>query len=88
LREQPGVSVANYKIGLNVVTFEVLIRLPGCATTCLRKDPDERWQTVHDLKLELESFRDAPSGTLMPAHRSHESVHLDRAVLRQYSIRL
>ena len=25
--------MANYQIGLNVVVFEVLIRLPGCATS-------------------------------------------------------
>jgi serine/threonine protein kinase len=33
---------------------------------CLRKDPDERWQSIHDVKLELES----PSIAAAPAPRS------------------
>ena len=29
--------------------------------TCLAKDPDERWQTAHDVKLQLQSMREAGS---------------------------
>jgi eukaryotic-like serine/threonine-protein kinase len=29
---------------------------------CLEKDPDERWQSAHDLRLELERIRDLPRG--------------------------
>jgi eukaryotic-like serine/threonine-protein kinase len=29
--------------------------------SCLAKDPDERWQTAHDVKLQLQSLRDAGS---------------------------
>ncbi len=35
--------------------------------TCLAKDPDERWQTAHDLKLQLEWIRDAGSQAGVPA---------------------
>jgi eukaryotic-like serine/threonine-protein kinase len=31
--------------------------------TCLRKDSDERWQSVHDLKLQIERLRDVPSAS-------------------------
>jgi eukaryotic-like serine/threonine-protein kinase len=30
---------------------------------CLRKDPDERWQSAHDLKLQLAAMRDATDTT-------------------------
>ncbi|HEV2489345.1 MAG TPA: serine/threonine-protein kinase [Candidatus Acidoferrales bacterium] len=42
---------------------------------CLSKDPDERFQTAHDLKLQLEWIRDAGSQAGVPApvvaHRKH-----------------
>jgi serine/threonine protein kinase len=34
--------------------------------TCLAKDPDERWQTAHDVRLQLEWIRDAGSQTGVP----------------------
>ncbi|MGH9481483.1 MAG: LpqB family beta-propeller domain-containing protein, partial [Terriglobales bacterium] len=43
--------------------------------TCLAKDPDERFQSAHDLKLQLEWIRDAGSQAVLPApivaHRQH-----------------
>ncbi|MGH9727225.1 MAG: protein kinase domain-containing protein [Candidatus Acidiferrales bacterium] len=43
--------------------------------TCLAKDPDERFQSAHDLKLQLEWIRDAGSQAGVPApvvaHRKH-----------------
>src|SRR5207245_8229056 len=35
--------------------------------TCLAKDPDERWQTVHDVLLELKWIADAGSQAGVPA---------------------
>jgi eukaryotic-like serine/threonine-protein kinase len=35
--------------------------------TCLAKDPDERWQTAHDVKLQLEWLRDVGSQASLPA---------------------
>ena len=32
------------------------VALDRVVAICLRKDPDERWQSIHDLKLELESL--------------------------------
>ena len=43
--------------------------------TCLEKDPDERWQTAHDVKLQLRQIADAASQTsasvpaMVPARR-------------------
>lgn len=34
--------------------------------TCLAKDPDERWQTAHDVRLQLEWIRDAGSQAGVP----------------------
>src|ERR1044071_4475258 len=34
--------------------------------TCLAKDPDERWQSAHDVMLELQWVREAPSPTAAP----------------------
>ena len=43
--------------------------------TCLAKDPDDRFQSAHDLKLQLEWIRDAGSQAGVPApvvaHRKH-----------------
>jgi eukaryotic-like serine/threonine-protein kinase len=41
--------------------------LDRVATTCLAKDREERLQTAHDLKLQLEWIRDAGSQTGLPA---------------------
>jgi Tol biopolymer transport system component len=41
--------------------FERLVR------TCLAKDPDERWQTAHDVKLELEAVQEMGSTAGVPA---------------------
>ena len=46
---------------------------------CLRKDPDDRWQSAHDVKLELESIA-AASGEMAKVHRGGRSSRagLDR----------
>ena len=41
--------------------------LDAWCKTCLAKDPDERLQTAHDVKLQLEWIRDAGSQTDLPA---------------------
>ena len=38
---------------------------------CLAKDPDERWQSAHDLRLELEGIRDLPGVMPTPSGRFH-----------------
>jgi serine/threonine protein kinase len=35
--------------------------------SCLAKDPDERWQTAHDVRLQLQSLREAGSQTAFAA---------------------
>jgi Tol biopolymer transport system component len=35
--------------------------------TCLAKDPDERWQSAHDVRLQLRAMVDSPSGDGVPA---------------------
>src|ERR1700746_2937655 len=47
--------------------------------TCLAKDPDERWQTAHDVRLQLEWIRDAGSQAGVPRvkgqrRRTRESI--------------
>ena len=37
------------------------LMLDRLVKTCLAKDPDERWQTAHDVKLQLQSMREANS---------------------------
>jgi eukaryotic-like serine/threonine-protein kinase len=37
------------------------LMLERLVKTCLAKDPDERWQTAHDVKLQLQSMREAGS---------------------------
>ncbi len=37
------------------------LTLDRLVKTCLAKDPDERWQTAHDVKLQLQSMREAGS---------------------------
>jgi serine/threonine protein kinase len=36
-------------------------------STCLAKDPDERWQTAHDVKLQLEWIAEGGSVVGLPA---------------------
>ncbi len=43
-------------------------RLEWAVRRCLEADPEERWQSVRDLRWELESIREAPP-TKAPAHR-------------------
>ena len=42
------------------------LALDRVVQTCLAKDPDERWQTAHDVRLQLEWIRDAGSQTGVP----------------------
>ncbi|HEX2059923.1 MAG TPA: protein kinase, partial [Thermoanaerobaculia bacterium] len=49
---------------LRPVTPPALDRI---VSLCLRKDPDERWQSAHDLKLELESLSTAAVQAQLPA---------------------
>lgn len=45
--------------------------------TCLAKDPEERWQTAHDVRLQLEWVRDAASqGSSAPPERPRASRKL------------
>src|SRR5271156_4934620 len=43
------------------LAFERLVR------TCLAKDPDDRWQTAHDVKLQLKQIAEGGSQTSAPA---------------------
>jgi Tol biopolymer transport system component len=36
---------------------------------CLQKDPDDRWQSAHDVKLELQGISEAPAGAVVVAPR-------------------
>ncbi len=42
------------------------LALDRVVQTCLAKDPDERWQTAHDVRLQLEWIRDAGSQAGVP----------------------
>ncbi len=42
--------------------------------TCLAKDPDERWQTAHDLRLQLEWIREAGSQAGVPQIKSQRRI--------------
>ncbi len=44
----------------------VPLALDRVIQTCLAKDPDERWQTAHDVRLQLEWIRDAGSQAGVP----------------------
>ncbi len=57
-REPPPIST------LQPMTPPALERL---VKTCLAKDPDERWQTAHDLKVQLQWIAEAGSQAGMPA---------------------
>jgi len=46
---------------------------------CLRKEPDERWQTAHDVRLQLEWIRDAGSQAGVPPVKVRHRVTRERA---------
>lgn len=46
--------------------------------TCLAKDPDERWQTAHDVRLQLEWIRDAGSQTGVPRVTARRPITRER----------
>jgi eukaryotic-like serine/threonine-protein kinase len=47
--------------------------------TCLEKDPEERWQTAHDVRLQLEWIRDASSQAGVPRVTAQRRVTRERA---------
>jgi eukaryotic-like serine/threonine-protein kinase len=46
--------------------------------TCLSKDPDERWQTAHDVRLQLEWIRDAGSQAGVPRVKRQGRITRER----------
>ncbi len=46
--------------------------------TCLAKDPDERWQTAHDVRLQLEWIRDAGSQAGIPRVEGRRRISRER----------
>jgi len=46
--------------------------------TCLAKDPDERWQTAHDVRLQLEWIRDAGSQAGVPRVKGQRRITRER----------
>ncbi len=46
--------------------------------TCLAKDPDQRWQTAHDVRLQLEWIRDAGSQSGIPPVKSQRRFPRER----------
>jgi hypothetical protein len=46
--------------------------------TCLAKDPDERWQTAHDVRLQLEWIRDAGSQAGVPRVEGRRGITRER----------
>jgi eukaryotic-like serine/threonine-protein kinase len=46
--------------------------------TCLAKDPDERWQTAHDVRLQLEWIRDAGSQAGTPRVKVQHRITRER----------
>ena len=46
--------------------------------TCLAKDPDERWQTAHDVRLQLEWIRDAGSQAEVPQVKGKRLIIRER----------
>ena len=46
--------------------------------TCLAKDPDERWQTAHDVRLQLEWIRDAGSQAGIPRIEGRRRISRER----------
>jgi serine/threonine protein kinase len=47
--------------------------------TCLAKDPDERWQTAHDVRLQLEWIRDAGSQAGIPRIKGQGRITRERS---------
>ena len=77
-REPPAVSS---------IQPESPLMLDRLVKTCLAKDPDDRWQTAHDVKLQLQSIGEVgsqllsnsrASGALVPG--STESIEVARVV--------
>jgi serine/threonine protein kinase/Tol biopolymer transport system component len=54
---------------LTPVAFDRVVR------TCLAKEPDDRWQSAHDVALELRSIRESPA-TIAPAPRRRDRIVL------------
>jgi serine/threonine protein kinase len=54
------------------------LALDRVVQTCLAKDPDERWQTAHDVRLQLEWIRDAGSQAGVPRVKSHRPITRER----------
>lgn len=46
--------------------------------TCLAKDPDERWQTAHDVRLQLEWIKDAGSQAGIPRVKGQHRITRER----------
>jgi eukaryotic-like serine/threonine-protein kinase len=46
--------------------------------TCLAKEPDERWQTAHDVRLQLEWIRDAGSQAGVPRIKGEHRITRER----------
>jgi len=47
--------------------------------TCLHKDPEDRWQTAHDVRLQLEWIRDAGSQAGVPRVKAQRRMTRERA---------
>ena len=56
------------------------LALDRVVKTCLAKDPDERFQTVHDLKLQLKWITDGGSQTGVPAAVAARRTNRERAL--------
>lgn len=63
----PGNSASSVATAILARDPEPMGELPGdlewVVATCLRKDPDERWQTSHDVGLQLERIRNGSAGS-------------------------
>jgi len=58
---------------------QVPIALERTVRGCLVKDPDERWQSAHDIRLQLRAVADSPSGDGVPGVSSSAgAVRADR----------
>jgi serine/threonine protein kinase len=54
------------------------LALERVVQTCLAKDPDERWQTAHDVRLQLEWIRDAGSQAGLPPIKGQRRITRER----------
>src|SRR5664279_2246684 len=63
---------------ISTITLNVPPALDRLVTTCLAEDPDERWQTAHDVKLQLRHIADGGStsaATALPeAPKKHRTL--------------